>query len=257
MISKALTKRIMALHTKKGREREGLFLVEGRKAMLELATAAQATGSGWQPLLFILPEPATDTDMPAWQAQLQGMATVPCYLTDTATLAALSTLQNNAEGIALVSNPGWPAFAPSAAGLYLALDGIRDPGNLGTLIRLADWFSIPHILASADTCEWQNPKTIAASMGSFLRVQVHYGALASLLEKIPVRLGATLQGASSYGLAQGNNATALVIGSESHGIRQEVLPLLTQQISIPGHGGAESLNAALAAAMLLYELHRR
>jgi TrmH family RNA methyltransferase len=256
MISKALTKRILALHTKKGREKEGIFLAEGRKVLLELAAVAQKPNSPWQVLLYILPEQDAAAPQLPWVQTILEQAEAPCHTADAETIAQLSTLQNNQEGLALVYAPAWPAFAPASGKLYLALDGIRDPGNLGTLMRLADWFGIGDVLASPDTCEWQNPKAVSASMGSFLRTRVHYGDLAQLMAQIPLCYGALLDGVPSYEVQHTGGTAALVIGSESHGIRPEVLPLITHPITIPGSGSAESLNAAMAAGILLYQLRK-
>jgi TrmH family RNA methyltransferase len=247
MISKAQSKRILALHTNKVREKEGLFLAEGRKVMQELAQA-----DGWNVLLYLLP---LGVDEP-WIHAIKTAAPDRYWEVEPEEIARHSTLQNNTEGLAVVEDPQSQNFSPKKNTLYLALDGIRDPGNLGTLIRLADWFNISDILCTPDTVEWQNPKVIAASMGSFLRTRIHYGALDALLAKIPTRYGALLQGEPSYTLKAPTTACALVIGSESHGIHKETLPLITHPVTIPRLGHAESLNAAMAAGILLYELRR-
>lgn len=247
MISKNQSKLIRALHTKKARQAEGLFLAEGRKALEEIADRPDA-----HVRYYVLAEDAYGD----WAAKVRTKAR-PGQLIEVKSeeLAALTTLQTNAEGLAVVEAAVLPPFAPQPGSLYLALDGIRDPGNLGTLLRLADWFGITDVLCSDDTCEWQNPKTVMATMGSFLRVRVHYGPLAELLQGLPAVYGALLEGQSSYTLP-GPMQGALLIGSESHGIRPEALPLVTHPVTIPRFGQAESLNAAMAAGMLLYEGRR-
>lgn len=247
MISKNQSKLIRALHTKKARQAEGLFLVEGRKALQEIAGHPD-----WQVHSYVLAEDAYGD----WATKVRTIAGPgQLIVVKSEELADLTTLQTNTEGLAVVASPALPPFTPEPGRLYLALDGIRDPGNLGTLLRLADWFGITDVLCSDDTCEWQNPKTVMATMGSFLRVRVHYGALAELLRGLPAVYGALLEGQSSYALS-GPMQGALLIGSESHGIRPETLPLITHPITIPRFGEAESLNAAMAAGMLLYEGRR-
>jgi TrmH family RNA methyltransferase len=247
MISKAQSKRILSLHTKKGREKEALFLAEGRKVLQELANDPT-----WNVVLYLLP---ADSFEP-WVQAIKTAAPTRYLELDPATLAQHSTLQNNQEGIAVVEDPTYSHFHNQKDSLYLALDGIRDPGNMGTMLRLADWFGITDVLCSEDTCEWQNPKVVQASMGSFLRTRVHYGHLPDLLADIPTRYGALLEGTSSYTLEKPKGTAALIIGSESHGIHETLLPIITHPITIPRFGVTESLNAAMAAGMLLYELRR-
>ncbi len=247
MLTQAQSKRIRALHTKKARQAEGLFLAEGRKVVQELAA-----DPAWQVRQYVLLAGINEP----WAAKVKAAAR-PGQLAEVpqAELDRLTTLQTNTEALAVVEAKAWPPFAYQPGSLVLALDGIRDPGNLGTIIRLADWFGVQDVLCSADTCEWQNPKVIQASMGSFLRVRVHYGALPQMLADVPAVYGALLDGLPSYALP-GPMQGALLIGSESHGIRPEALPCITQALTIPRFGQAESLNAAQAAGLLLYEGRR-
>lgn len=141
-------------------------------------------------------------------------------------------------------------------GWTLALDGVRDPGNLGTLIRLCDWFGIPELLCSPDTVDCYNPKVLQATMGSIARVRVVYedlpGALAA--SGVPV-YGASMEG-KPVGQSRGTAPGILVMGSESHGLSGAVRQRLTETWAIPAFGRAESLNVATAAAILLYEVRR-
>ena len=247
MLTQAQTKRIRALHTKKARQAEGLFLAEGRKVVQELA--ADPT---WRVRQYVLLAGINEP----WATKVKAAAQ-PGTLAEVpqAELDRLTTLQTNTEALAVVEERPCPPFAYQPGSLVLALDGIRDPGNLGTLLRLADWFGVADVLCSADTCEWQNPKVIQASMGSFLRVRVHYGPLPALLAGIPTVYGALLHGMPSYALP-GPMQGALLIGSESHGIGPEALACVTHPVTIPRFGQAESLNAAQAAGLLLYEGRR-
>jgi len=146
---------------------------------------------------------------------------------------------------------------PQIGTITLALDGIQDPGNMGTLIRIADWFGINTILASEDSVEVYNPKVIQSTMGSFIRVKVGYGNLSHLLSDAAIPIfGALLEGASVYNqspIAEG----VLLIGNESKGIHTELLPYISAPIHIPRIGGAESLNAAVAAGILLSHLIKK
>jgi TrmH family RNA methyltransferase len=145
----------------------------------------------------------------------------------------------------------WNAQAP----LTLAVDGLADPGNLGTLIRLADWYGMSQVLASEDTVDQYNSKCLAASMGSFLRVQVVYANLAEALKEQRV-FGAYLEGTSLYE-APFEAPSVLLIGSESHGIRMGKALENLHRFTIPRLGQAESLNAAMAAGISLDNAVRR
>lgn len=145
-----------------------------------------------------------------------------------------------------ISSPKIPA-----KGLNLALDGIQDPGNLGTLIRLCDWYGITELLCSLDTVDVYNHKVIAGTMGSFLRVKVHYTDLSAILSASPKAVyGAVMNGDNVHQIKPATDAV-LVIGSEGQGISDEVLNTLQHRISIPRFGKAESLNAAIAGGILL------
>ena len=149
-------------------------------------------------------------------------------------------------------------------GLTLALDGIQDPGNVGTMLRLADWFALDRVLLSPDSADLFSQKVINASMGSFARVTVHTAALAEALAgaRVPV-LGCELAGDDVHSLKPGRNAV-IVVGSEGRGLSPAVRELVTQRVTIPRCGAkdgrdgraAESLNAAIAAAIVCDNLRR-
>jgi TrmH family RNA methyltransferase len=140
--------------------------------------------------------------------------------------------------------------------LTIVLDGIQDPGNMGTIIRTADWFGITQIVASEDTVDVYNPKVIGATMGSFMRVSVTYKNLAEWLPtiKLPV-YGALLEGENVFTIKTPNKGL-LVIGSEGKGIRENILELITHPVTIPKIGDAESLNAGIAAGIIVAQLTR-
>ena len=150
---------------------------------------------------------------------------------------------------------------PAAEGFMLALDRIQDPGNMGTILRIADWCGIRHIVCTADTVDYLNPKVIQASMGSFLRVGVHYGNLGEFLAQSKTHgktvYGAILGGDNVFETPLNDNAV-LVIGNESKGISSELGEMVDKKIAIPNWGGTcESLNASVATGIFCAEFRRR
>ena len=150
------------------------------------------------------------------------------------------------------------AADPATNGFVLALDRIQDPGNMGTILRIADWCGIRHIVCTADTVDYLNPKVIQASMGSFLRVGVHYGDLEEYLAQSKTHgktvYGAVLGGDNVFETPLNDNAV-LVIGNESKGISSQLCELVDKKIAIPNWGGTcESLNASVACAILIAQL---
>jgi TrmH family RNA methyltransferase len=159
--------------------------------------------------------------------------------------------------IALVEMPNQQELPLQPDGFTLVLDQLQDPGNMGTILRIADWFGIQTIVASESCADLYNPKVIQSSMGSFLRVQVHYTDLTAWLEqyRAPI-LGAVLTGESVF-MASPHERAALIIGNEGQGIGQQLLPFIQEPVSIPRLGKAESLNAAVATGILLSYLKRK
>jgi TrmH family RNA methyltransferase len=146
----------------------------------------------------------------------------------------------------------------------LALDQVRDPGNLGTIIRTADWFGIDRIVAASGSVDIWNPKVVQASMGSVFRIPFHYVDLQQFLNThaahVPV-YGTLLEG-EDVTTVRFKSGGIVVIGNESHGISEQIRPLITERITIPGalkgpNGRAESLNASIAAALICYEIRRQ
>lgn len=239
MLSKNEIKEIRALGQKKFRDERRLFTVEGEKLVEE------ALRSGWE--------------------------VVACYRVEDIgeeAMARISQLTHPSPALAVVRMPD-PAAAPPVAGpdeLVLALDGIRDPGNLGTIIRIADWFGIRTILASEDTVECYNPKVVQATMGAIFRVRVHYVDLPKVL-RCPVKPGMTqavygtfLDGDDIYATAL-TKGGIIVIGSEANGISPDVAKTVTHRLFIPPYPKdtrtSESLNAAVATAITCAEFRRR
>jgi TrmH family RNA methyltransferase len=249
MVSKALAKYIRSLHQRKYRQRHAAFLVEGAKSVLELL------GSGLEVEHLL----AT----PAFAEHLAGHRHLPVQLATDDELTQLGTLQTNAAALAVVRRPPEIALPPAlpATRLVLALDNVADPGNLGTLWRLADWYGLPGLVLSDNCADPYNPKAVAASMGAFGRVPVWPGRdLAAWLQALPEEVGvfgADLQGDNVHKLHL-QPAGVLVMGSESHGLSPDVAAQLTRRLHIPhGPGGrAESLNVAVSAAILLDNFFR-
>lgn len=237
MLSKNELKYIQSLCQKKQRSAERLFLAEGVKLAGELLEAGYPVKN-----IYALEE---------WKAPVTH---VPITRIAPFELEKISSLQKPNQ-VLLIAEQQEPAGEPELKNHFiLALDGIQDPGNLGTIIRIADWFGIDQIIASKDTAELYNPKVIQSTMGSFLRVKVWYRNLETILQKkqVPV-YGALLNGESMYNTASPKEGI-LVIGNESKGIRETILPFIHHAITIPRIGKAESLNAAVATGILLSQL---
>lgn len=172
----------------------------------------------------------------------------------------ISTFSTASECLAIVKMPSSLSIVEPTAeyietNLILALDGVRDPGNLGTIIRIADWFGIKHIICSEDSVELYNPKVVQSTMGSILRVSIHYVNLHDFLTKHKGQniWGALLQGENVYSISAPRKGI-LLMGSESHGIHADNLKYINRPITIPNFGGsAESLNVAVATAILCSE----
>lgn len=243
-LTKAEIQRLRELREKKHREAAGLFVVEGPKVVGELlaagaelvelyATAAWSAAPIDDPRL----RPVSEAEM----ARISHFPTPSCVL-------ALGRLRR-------------AALAPGelGQGLTLALDGIQDPGNVGTLLRLADWFGFARVLLSPDCADLFSQKVINASMGSFARVRsatldLPLALAAAARAGTPV-LGCDLVGESVYGLAPLARAI-VVVGSEGRGPSAAVRAEVTRWITIPRVGGAESLNAAVAAGIVCAALRR-
>ncbi len=247
-------KDVRKLADKKHRNESGLFLVEGEKNIAELLESDFVVR-----VIYGTPE-FLETLSPLLRSRVK----IELVSTPEDQLVKIGTLQTNNAGIAVVeqkkNSVDLEELAQAAQKSFvLALDDVRDPGNLGTIIRLADWYGVTHVIASETTTDFYNPKTIAASMGSFTRVSVTYCALEDFLSKlsqnhIPV-MGAYLDGKNIHGGGLPKNGI-LIMGSESHGISDSLTSFVTTKITIPKWGKAESLNVSVATGILLDALRR-
>ena len=239
MLSKNELKYIQSLCQKKQRAEEGLFIAEGTRLVDELLQSHYPVKKVYALADWVAANP---------------LLKIPVQQITAAELSKISLLQTPHQVLAIVEqkNPG--PLPEKTNAFTLIVDGIQDPGNMGTIIRIADWFGIKQIVASTDTVELYNPKLIQATMGSFIRVSVHYTSLEAYLQNCPVPVfGALLEGKSLYEQLSVPEAM-LIIGNEARGIRASLLPLITNPVTIPRIGGAESLNAAVAAGIIVSHL---
>ena len=250
MVSKALSKYVQSLHQKKYRQRHGAFLVEGGKSVLELLSSDLET------------EHVLVTAEFASQNHAHLPASLPLSIATEAELTQLGTLATNTTALAVARLPEEKPLLPALpqTALLLALDEVRDPGNLGTLLRLADWYGLPGVVLSPGCADAYAPKTVAATMGAFARVRVWERDLSEWLPTLPPGVdifGADLAGDNVHRLHL-RPAGVLVMGSESHGLTPAVATALTRRLHIPrgASGGAESLNVAISAAILLDNFFR-
>ena len=238
MLSKNQQKIIQKLQQKKYRNELGLFVVEGKKGILEFVQAGFKVEAIFATSLF--------------SEQLNKF---PLTLISKEELSKISTLKNPDEGVAIFRQPKRKGILQE--GLILALDNIQDPGNLGTLIRLCDWFGIETLLCSEQTVDCYNPKVVQASMGSLSRVEVHYLPLEGFLVTcaLPVYV-ATLEGENLYTTTFPEDCV-IVLGNEANGVSPEVTALANGAITIPRFGRrqqAESLNVAMAGAIIMSQV---
>lgn len=238
MLSKNQVKLIQKLHQKKYRNELNLFIVEGKKSINEFLQA------GYTPQLLIATE--------AFKASVPQHLITPVSKDE---LRKVSTLQNPDEGLAVFEQPKHKGILQE--GVIVALDNVQDPGNLGTIIRLCDWFGVETLLCNTQTVDCYNPKVVQASMGSLTRVAVHYLDLAAFLTTtaLPVYT-MDLEGENLY-TATFPKDCILILGNEANGISAEVRALSNEVITIPRfskHQRTESLNVAMAGAIILSEV---
>jgi RNA methyltransferase, TrmH family len=237
MISKNELKYIQSLYHKKVRDEAQLFIAEGVKLVAELLNSN-----------FEIKKVYATKE---WQAANNFPGTV---ITEQHELEKISQLATPNHVLAIAAQRKINHTPAEKGNIILVLDGIQDPGNLGTIIRIADWFGITQIVANTDTADVYSPKVIQSTMGSIIRVNVWYTNAEQWLANVSVPVyGALLNGRSIYSMPKISEGL-LVIGNESKGIRSNLLPFIQHAITIPGKGDAESLNAAVAAGIILSHL---
>ena len=246
MLSKSQINLLKSLQQKKFRREHGLFIVEGHKSIAEFINSAYLVEA-------IYYTPSFDSKVLKLSQKINF-----CEISVTE-LEKVSSLKTPQDALALIKIPEWPVLQnEQLKGKFsLVLDGIQDPGNLGTIIRIADWFGIDNIICSEDTVDAYNPKVVQACMGSLARVKVHYTLLTEFLSKIKLSIfGALLDGENIYSTDFGKEGL-IVMGNEGNGLRPEVQKMVNKAITIPRIGKAESLNVAIATALFCSEITRK
>ncbi|QNL48471.1 RNA methyltransferase [Olivibacter sp. SDN3] len=246
MLPKSQLQFIKSLHHKKFRKEHGLFIVEGIKSITEFLQSDYTVhhifhSSNLGPKIDIF------------------LKNVKLNTITERELAAISTVKTPQGILALVEIPSdEPINYNQLSGNFtLVLDTIQDPGNMGTIIRTADWFGIHKIICSENTVDIFNPKVVQATMGSLAHVSVVYTNLTSFLSNINVPVYATLLTGQSIYKTDFGNEGVILLGNEGSGINQNLLPNNTIGITIPRYGSAESLNVALSTAICCSEIRRR
>ncbi len=239
MLSKNTVKFIKSLHQKKFRNQEQKFFVEGEKSVLEVLN------SDFRVELLV----ATESFISRHNTQINS-SDAQVILATQNQLESLGQYQSNDSALAVVHMKPNRAFAFPEDNFVIGLDDVRDPGNLGTIIRIADWYGIKNLVFSAQTADFYNPKVIQSSMGSFIRVNFFYADLNEVFHqwKVPI-YGAFLDGKNVHEMKQIRRGVILM-GNESNGIGEDLEKVVTDKVTIPGFGQAESLNVAIATAIL-------
>jgi RNA methyltransferase, TrmH family len=248
MLSKSQIKKLRSLQRKKERKSLGLYIVEGKKIVEEILQM--------NPSWFEVFATSNWFDQHKQLVDLENS-----FLISDKELAQVSTLKTPNEVLLVLKQCTEIDFSVvKSAQLVLALDGIKDPGNMGTIIRLADWFGVQHILCTSDSVDQYNPKTVQSAMGSINRVQLHYGDLKDMLSALESHAvyACDLDGDSIY-TTSFEKQSILLMGSESHGISNDILNLVNKKITIPtfSKSGIDSLNVATATAIVLSEFRSK
>ena len=245
-MTKAEIQHIRSLQDKRNRDEEGLFVAEGAKLVEEIASST----------LTVRRIYTTRTDLKGANVEV----------VDSKTMERLSGLKSASDTLAVVEQPRYRLNLNTLTkSLVLALDGVQNPGNLGTIIRLADWFGVEDILCSKECADCFNPKVIQATMGAILRVRIHYVEdLPQLLSKaheegMPI-YGTLLDGDNIYGTTL-TPTGIIVMGNEGRGLSEECRKVVTHRLLIPAYPAerptSESLNVAMATGITLSEFRRR
>jgi len=231
-------KYLRGLHLKKNRQKYGHFLVEGEKSIAELLNSSYRIER-----LYI---------KKGYQTPNNIHGDIEIAFGDDKSISRISQLKTPPNIIALVNIPVTTVNEIQRNQWVLALDGINDPGNLGTIIRIADWFGVSQVLCSEGTVDLYNIKTLMATMGSFSRVEVHYLNLENLLQDSSVPKYFALLDGVDISSIEAIEPGIIVIGSEANGISEGLLKLTHTPITIVGRGKAESLNAGVSAGIICH-----
>ena len=239
MLSKAKIKFIKSLQIKKYRKQEQSFIVEGAKSVQELLRSDF--------------EVVTLVATPGFLSAVKVQTNLEVVEVMEKELEGLGDFQTNDAALAVARmKPNMSLTVPPGE-FALVLDDIRDPGNLGTIIRTADWFGLDKIIASAETADFYNSKVITATMGSFTRVKIFYTQLADYLQHTNQPIFGTFLTGEDIQRVNFRKGGLILIGNESRGIHPDIERFVTQKVTIPKIGNAESLNAGIATGIILYK----
>ena len=238
MLSRNEVKYIQSLRHKKNRDEDDLFIAEGVKIVDELISADFAIKNIYAVKDWIEKNSTAENVIEVSEDELKRISN---FETPNKVLAVVG--RNKSTQIPDLENK-----------ITLLLDGIQDPGNLGTIIRTADWFGVENIIASPDTADMYNPKVVQATMGSIARINIFYTDLNAFLSTNTITVCAAVLDGENISAIDKINECILIIGNESKGVRESIQPYIQKKISIQKNGKAESLNAAVAAGIILFKL---
>ena len=246
MLSKKIVKYIQSLSHKKFRDEEGVFIAEGPKIVSEFLLSKETKCK------IICAEKKWLSEN---ESLLKNINPENIFETDDHWLHSISLLKTPNKVVAVFDQKSAIETPNFSDKISLMLDDLQDPGNLGTIIRIADWFDIENIICSENSVDCYNPKVVQSTMGSLSRINIFYTDLFSFIEKNKkINLYATtLSGTSIFKLPKINEGIIL-IGNESKGVHEDLLKLASHQITIPRFGHAESLNAAVASGIVLSQI---
>jgi RNA methyltransferase, TrmH family len=246
VITKNQIKYINSLQQKKFRVENQSFVVEGAKSVLELLKSNFDIE-----LLFVTDEFFDDNETYIQNTSIQ------LEIIKSVEIEKIGSFNSNNAALAVVKTKENTELLVSENEYSLILDDIRDPGNLGTIIRIADWYGITKIICSSTTVDLYNPKVINSTMGSFTRTSLYYTDLEEFIQKQTINIYGTLLEGENIHQTSFSNGGFIVIGNEANGISKVVEKLITHKITIPRFGEAESLNAGVATAIVLDNVFRK
>jgi RNA methyltransferase, TrmH family len=251
--SNAQVKQIRSLAAdRKERRRERLFMLEG----VRLVADALASGADLTLALYAPDQIAAHAEGQGLLAQLERHPRA-----HPATQQALAAAADTVHPQGVVALARWPQIAPGEPGVVLVIDALQDPGNLGTLLRSAEAVGVAQVLCSVGTVDVYSPKVVRAAMGAHFRLAVEqdlgWEAVGERLALVDHVYAAEAGGGMPYYAADWRQPSALILGSEAHGLSEAAQSYATRQVAIPMRGGAESLNAAVAGSVILFEALRQ
>ncbi|MFP4088693.1 MAG: TrmH family RNA methyltransferase [Cyclobacteriaceae bacterium] len=247
MVSKSTLKLVKSLQQKKYRKKYELFLAEGAKIVTEILQSSYSIRTLIATSVFL--NEHRDLIIHAAPRLVEEAS--------EEVLSRAGSFKNNNAAIAVVSVPDSAEQPLATEGYSLLLENVRDPGNLGTILRIADWYGISQLICSPETTDLYSPKVISGSMGSFMRVKVHYTELAGFIDRSNLPVYGTFPDSGTL-IYEVNFASSglILLGNESEGISEALAQRVSERVTIPRFGGAESLNVGIATAVVCDNLRR-